>query len=238
MRFVVISCRFVVQIFNAMNTTSQLNKIKTQLPDYIKIVAVSKTKPAELIKDLYTNSGHKIFGENRVQELCSKHTMLPLDIEWHLIGHLQSNKIKHVAPFVGMIQSVDSFRLLMQINKEAAKCKRIIPCLLQFHIAREEAKFGFTIEEVEQMLNDNLFYELSNITIKGVMGIATYTSDQSQIKSEFRTLYRYFEQLRSNFFSGFPDFCEVSMGMTNDYIIAADEGSTIVRVGSGIFGVR
>jgi len=221
-----------------MNSTDRLNLIRSIVPSNVKIVAVSKTKPAAMIEDLYAKSGHRIFGENRVQELEAKHTVLPVDIDWHLIGHLQTNKIRFISSYVGLIQSVDSFRLLHEINKEAIKCKRIIPCLLQFHIAREETKSGFSIEEASRMLDDNLFRELSNIMINGVMGIATYTTDNKQIETEFKTLYKYYNTLKSRYFEQIPGFCEVSMGMTNDYQIALGEGSTIVRIGSGIFGER
>jgi len=221
-----------------MNSTDRLNLIRSIVPTNVKIVAVSKTKPAAMIEDLYAKSGHRIFGENRVQELEAKHAVLPVDIDWHLIGHLQTNKIRFISSYVGLIQSVDSFRLLHEINKEAIKCKRIIPCLLQFHIAREETKSGFSIEEASRMLDDNLFRELSNIMINGVMGIATYTTDNKQIETEFKTLYKYYNTLKSRYFEQIPGFCEVSMGMTNDYQIALGEGSTIVRIGSGIFGER
>jgi len=221
-----------------MNSIDRLNEIKAKLPADIKIVAVSKTKPAEMIEELYEKSGHKFFGENRVQELAVKYSVLPADINWHLIGHLQTNKIKYISPFVGLIQSVDSFRLLEEINKEAVKNNRIISCLLQFHIAREETKFGFSMHEAEKMLDDISFSKLSNIAIKGVMGIATYTTNNQQIRTEFNTLYKYFSTLKSKYFDQRADFKEISMGMTSDYQIAVQEGSTIVRIGSGIFGTR
>ena len=221
-----------------MNSIDRLNDIRFKVPANVKIVAVSKTKPASMIEELYAKAGHRIFGENRVQELDSKHSVLPGDIEWHLIGHLQTNKIKYIAPYVGLIQSVDSYKLLFEINKEAVKCNRIIPCLLQFHIAREETKYGFSIDEALQMLDDDSFQELSNILIKGVMGIATFTNDNQQIRSEFKTLYNYYNRIKSEYFMENPDFCELSMGMTDDYLLALDEGSTIIRIGSGIFGKR
>ena len=221
-----------------MKPADRLYEIKSLVPASVKIVAVSKTKPALMIEDLYQDSGHRVFGENRVQELDAKQKILPQDIDWHLIGHLQTNKIRYIAPYVGLIQSVDSFRLLQEINKEAIKCDRVIPCLLQFHIASEETKYGFSLDEVKQMLDDKLYLGLSNVTIGGVMGIATYTSDSMQIKSEFRTLNDYYNTLKINYFANQPEFCEISMGMTNDYEIAIDEGSTIVRIGSGIFGER
>ena len=232
------SCRFVFLKNKIMNSFDRLNEIRSKLPVNIKIVAVSKTKPASIIKELYEQSGQRIFGENRVQELDVKHSMLPEDIDWHLIGHLQTNKIRYIAPYVGLIQSVDSFRVLNEINKEAIKNNRKIPCLLQFHIAREEAKYGFSFDEAKQMLDDISFNELSNVEINGVMGIATYTTDIQQIRTEFNTLFNYFNSIKSIYFSQQTDFKEVSMGMTDDYQIAVQEGSTIVRIGSGIFGTR
>lgn len=221
-----------------MNPVNRLNEIRATVPENVKIVAVSKTKPASTIELLYNETDQRLFGENKVQELEAKHDILPLDIEWHFIGHLQTNKIKYIAPFVSLIHGVDSFRLISEINKEALKQKRIIPCLLQFHIAREEAKYGFSFEEAKQMLDNHLFYELSNISVKGVMGMATYTNDQQQIRAEFKTLYNYYQSIKSSYFTQEPDFCEISMGMTDDYLLAIEEGSTIVRIGSGIFGER
>jgi len=221
-----------------MNAADRLNEIKAKVPTNVSIVAVSKTKPAAMIEELYISCGHKSFGENKAQELSAKQKILPADIDWHFIGHLQTNKIRFIASYVGLIQSVDSFRLLREINKEAFKCKRVIPCMLQFHIAKEEAKFGFSIDEVYEMLDDNMFHELSNISLKGVMGMATLTTNHNQIRTEFRMLFNYYSALRSKYFSDTPGFSEVSMGMTDDYLIAIDEGSTIIRIGSGIFGER
>jgi PLP dependent protein len=219
-----------------MNYVERFKQIKVAIPANIKIVAVSKTKPAALIEELYQQTGHTIFGENKVQELMAKQRLLPNDINWNFIGHLQTNKIKFIAPYIGLIQSVDSLKLLTEINKEAIKCKRVIPCLLQFHIAREDAKFGFSMEEAIRMLNDSRFHELSNISIQGVMGMATYTDDKHQIVKEFKTLFNYFQILKSRYFHNIMDFREISMGMTADYKLAIDEGSTIIRIGSGIFG--
>jgi hypothetical protein len=221
-----------------MDAVDRFNEIKAKIPADVAIVAVSKTKPAALIQELYKESGHKMFGENKVQELEAKHQILPSDINWHFIGHLQTNKIRYIAPYVGLIQSVDSFRLLREINKEALKCKRVIPCLLQFHIAREEAKFGFSFDEANQMLGDRLFRELSNISIDGVMGMATYTTDSHLIRAEFTTLVKYYHALKAGQLADKPEFKEVSMGMSDDYLIAIEEGSTLVRIGSGIFGDR
>jgi PLP dependent protein len=221
-----------------MNSVDRLNDIRSKVPANVKIVAVSKTKPVPMIDELYKETGQRIFGENKVQELDAKHRQLYDDITWHFIGHLQTNKIRYIAPYVGLIQSVDSFRLIHEINKEAIKYNRVIPCLLQFHIAREEAKYGFSIDEATRMLDDNSFHELSNIAITGVMGMATYTIDNHQIRSEFKALFNYYNTLKSRFFIQNPDFCEISMGMTDDYLLAIEEGSTIIRIGSGIFGDR
>lgn len=218
-----------------MNSVDRIFEIRTKVPANVKIVAVSKTKPAKAIELLYRETGQRLFGENKVQELEAKHEILPADINWHFIGHLQTNKIKYIAPFVSLIQSVDSFRLIREINKEAIKQNRIIPCLLQFYIAMEEAKYGFSFEEASQMLDDKVFQELSNISVKGVMGMATYTKYRQQIRTEFKTLFKYYTNLKSSYFIQDPDFCEISMGMTEDYQLAIEEGSTIVRIGSGIF---
>ena len=221
-----------------MNSVERLEEIRSKIPSHVKVVAVSKTKPANMVEDLYLKAGQRIFGENRVQELEAKHIVLPHDIEWHLIGHLQTNKVKFVVPYIGMIQSVDSFRLLNEINSEASKKNRIIPCLLQFHIAEEDTKYGFSLEEACAMLDNELLYQFKNVEIKGVMGIATYTSDVKQIRSEFKTLYNNFDYLRKTYFGSSQGFSEVSMGMTNDFELAVEEGSTILRIGSGIFGER
>ncbi len=221
-----------------MNSVKRFGALRAEIPQNVKIVAVSKTKPASEIEELFSQSGHKAFGENKAQELYAKYKILPTQIEWHFIGHLQTNKIKLISPYISMIQSVDSFRLLMEINKEAIKCNRIIPCLLQFHIASEEAKYGFSIIEAKEMLDNNLFQGLKSISVKGIMGMATFTDDRKQISSEFKTLHAYYDLLKSMYFSRQPDFCEISMGMTDDYPIAIEEGSTIIRIGSGIFGER
>jgi len=221
-----------------MKLADRLNEIRAKVPANVKIVAVSKTKPAETINLLYTETGQRLFGENKVQELEAKHGVLPEDIEWHFIGHLQTNKVKYIVPYINLIQSADSFRLLREISKEAKKCDRVIPCLLQFHIASEEAKFGFSIEEATRMLDDDSLGELSNISFKGVMGMATFTKDEQQIRKEFKQLLRYFNKIKSEYFALNHEFCEISMGMTDDYHLAIEEGSTIVRIGSGIFGER
>lgn len=213
------------------------HNIKDSLPEGVRLVAVSKTKPEEDIMTLY-NEGQRIFGENKAQELKGKYEHLPKDIEWHLIGHLQTNKIKYIAPFVSMIHSIDSYELLKEVNKHAIKHERVLNCLLQFHIAQEETKFGFVLDECEAMLIDPDFADLQNIKICGVMGMASLTDNQEQIHREFHTLHEYFKLLKDKYFSNNPDFKELSMGMSEDYPIAIEEGSTLVRVGSAIFGAR
>lgn len=203
----------------------------------VTLVAVSKTKPVEAISHLY-DQGQRIFGENKVQELVEKHEKLPKDIEWHLIGHLQKNKVKYIAPFVKMIHSVDSLELLVTINKEAAKNNRVIDVLLQFHIAKEDTKFGLDLHEAIELLDQNIKNELPNIQICGVMGMATFTDNTTLVQREFKQLKLYFEQLKSAYFINDDKFKEISMGMSGDYELAISEGSTMIRVGSAIFGTR
>ncbi len=213
------------------------NEIRASLPETVKLIAVSKTKPAEDITTLY-RLGQRAFGENKAQELKAKHEILPHDIEWHFIGHLQKNKIKYIAPFVSMIHSIDSFDLLKEVDKYAVKNNRTIPCLLQFHIATEETKFGFSIDECREMLQDPEFCNLNNVEIRGVMGMATFTDNKEQVRTEFRNLHNIFKELKDNFYQDSPQFKEISMGMTHDYDIAVEEGSTLIRIGSAIFGER
>jgi PLP dependent protein len=214
-----------------------ISLIKSMIPASVRLVAVSKTKPVSDILQAY-NSGQRLFGENRVQELLNKKDLLPADIEWHLIGHLQSNKVKFIAPFISMIQSVDSYKLLVAINSEALKNKRIIDCLLQIHIAAEETKFGFSIQELVEDLRSGNMLNLNNIRIRGVMGMATFTSDTDQVRKEFGYLRECFLSLKENYFKTTASFSEISMGMSGDYEIALQEGSTMVRIGSLIFGER
>ncbi|MDG1331950.1 MAG: YggS family pyridoxal phosphate-dependent enzyme [Crocinitomicaceae bacterium] len=214
-----------------------LSKIKSEIPADVQLVAVSKTKPSEDIQAAYY-AGQRVFGENRVQELVDKHEELPKDIEWHFIGHLQSKKVKNLAPFVSMIHAVDSMKLLREINKQALKNDRTISCLLQFHIAEEESKYGLSLEEAQEILSSNEFVELQNISIVGVMGMATFTNDHEQVRDEFRTLENYFNVLKSHFFKFNDAFEHLSMGMSGDYKIAIEEGSTMIRLGSSIFGAR
>jgi len=211
--------------------------LKQSLPPDVRLVAVSKTRPVEDIMVAY-NTGQRCFGENRVQEILSKKDYLPADVEWHLIGHLQRNKIKLIVPFVSMIQSVDSLRLLSAIDSEASKINRIVDILLQMHIAREETKFGFSREEIEAMMLSPELKEFRFIRICGLMGMATFTSDPGQVQMEFRSLAGLFNELKRKYFYADDSFREISMGMSGDYEIAIKEGSTIIRVGSLIFGGR
>jgi hypothetical protein len=220
-----------------MNIAVNIAKIKNNLPAGVKLVAVSKTKPNEDILAAY-QAGHKIFGENKVQELVRKYEQLPKDIEWHFIGHLQTNKVKLIVPFVHLIHGVDSFKLLKVIDSEAKKMNRQMNCLLQFYIAEEETKFGLTLSEAEEILRSPDFKSLKNICVAGVMGMATYTENAGQIRNEFKLLNTIFKALKNEYFSGVKSFTEISMGMSDDYQIAIEEGSTLIRVGSKIFGER
>lgn len=214
----------------------QIEVALTAFPQTVRLVAVTKTKPVAMLAEAYA-AGSRIFGENKVQEMAEKQPQLPQDIQWHLIGHLQSNKVKYIAPFVSLIHSVDSLKLLQEINKQAAKNNRVIDCLLQIHIAEEETKFGLSAEEARELLHSADVQQLSHIRITGLMGMATNTDDETQIRKEFRGLKQLFDQL-GEFRSDNVVFSELSMGMSGDYLIAAEEGSTLVRVGSAIFGNR
>ena len=204
-----------------------------------RLVAVTKTHPAEKIMEAY-NAGHRLFGENKVQELVEKREQLPHDIAWHLIGHLQTNKVKYIASFIDTIQSVDSLKLLAEINKRAEQLNRTTPinCLLQISIADEETKYGMDYEEAVALLQTDAYRNMHYIRVTGVMGIATNTEDEGKLRQEFRYLRTCFEKLRETFFIANPDFREISMGMTSDWELALEEGSTMLRVGSGIFGSR
>lgn len=214
-----------------------LLQLRNEIPEGVTLVAVSKTKPVSAILEAY-QAGQRIFGENKVQELCEKHEQLPTDIEWHLIGHLQSNKVKYIAPFVSLIHAVDSLKLLGEINKQALKNNRVISCLLQFHIAQEDTKFGLSLDEAIELIQSETFRSFQNIRITGVMGMATFTDNTEQIREEFRTLRHIFDELKARFFSNHTDFSIRSMGMSGDYREAIEEGSTLIRVGSSIFGER
>jgi len=213
-----------------------IQRIEQEIPDNVKLIAVTKTKPVAILEETY-NNGFRRFGENKVQEMGEKYNLLPKDIEWHMIGHLQSNKIKYIAPFVAMIHSVDSFKLLQEINKEAKKNNRIIKCLLQIFIAQEETKFGLSPEEAEEILQSTQLNSLENIKIAGLMGMASNTEDLDQVRSEFHGLKTLFESFKK-YNNDRVSMQEISMGMSGDYNIAAEEGSTFVRVGSAIFGSR
>ena len=215
----------------------KIASIKGQLPESVRLVAVSKTKPIELIQEAY-DAGHRIFGENKALEMRDKYEALPKNIHWHYIGHLQTNKVKYIAPFVKLIHAIDSFKLLKEINKQAAKNDRIISCLLQFHIASEDTKFGLNAEEAYEILNNPELKEFKNIRITGVMGMASNTFDTELVKQEFAYLRDIFQNVKFDFFLGDIFFREISMGMSGDFMIAAQEGSTLVRIGSSIFGER
>jgi len=220
-----------------MTIQENLTALKKKLPAGCTLVAVSKTQPVEKILQAYA-SGHRVFGENRAQELTAKYEALPKDILWHMIGHLQTNKVKYIAPFVSLIQSVDSPKLLEEINRQGLRAGRIIPCLLQVHIASEETKFGFSTGEAADLIASGIWQNLKNIEVKGLMGMATFTGDSQQVRKEFRNLRELFERLKSQTLPAPVRMQELSMGMSNDYQIALEEGSTMIRVGTAIFGVR
>ncbi|MCG8409817.1 MAG: YggS family pyridoxal phosphate-dependent enzyme [Bacteroidales bacterium] len=209
--------------------------LSNEIPSTVKLIAVSKTKPIQLIEEAY-QSGYRIYGENKVQELVEKYEALPKDIEWHMIGHMQSNKVKYIAPFVSLIHGIDSFKLLKVVNKEGAKNNRKINCLLQFHIAKEETKFGLDLNEALEFIKSPDFSDLKNINICGVMGMATYTENENTIRSEFKELVHIFNELKK--IIKLDTFKEISMGMSGDYKIAVEEGATMVRIGSMLFGKR
>ena len=216
-----------------MSITENLASIKKTIPERVTLVAVSKTKPNEALLEAY-EAGQRVFGENKVQEMVQKWETLPKDIQWHMIGHVQRNKVKYMAPFVSLIHGVDSFRLLKEINKQAEKHDRVIDCLLQMHIAKEETKFGLDDEELKALLTDSEFSNLKNVRIVGLMGMATFTDNQDQIQSEFAYLKSKYDWVAKQL----PEINTLSMGMSGDYAIAIDEGSTMVRSGSSIFGSR
>ena len=219
-----------------VNTSSYISILEFAKAHEVCLIAVSKTKPIETIKELY-DLGQRDFGENKVQELVEKHEALPKDIRWHMIGHLQSNKVKYIAPFVHFIHAVDSFKLMKEINKRAGKENRKINVLLQLHIAQEESKFGMNKEELTDIINDDVFREMENIQLSGLMGMASFIDDEKQVKQEFDLLKNVFEELKSKDIAG-DDFKEISMGMSGDYKIAIESGSTMIRIGSLLFGVR
>ena len=220
-----------------MSVQSKLQIIRKNVPTTVKLVCVSKFHPNDAIEEAY-NCGERIFGESKVQELCEKFETLPKDIQWHFIGHLQTNKIKYIVPFVSLIHGVDSYKLLDEINKQAEKAGKIVNCLLQIHIAAEETKFGFSESELLEMLWVGEWKALKNIQLCGLMGMATFTENHEQIQGEFKSLKLLFDKVKSEFFKETNPFSEISMGMSDDYQIAIEEGSTMIRVGSRIFGNR
>ncbi|MEE9461236.1 MAG: YggS family pyridoxal phosphate-dependent enzyme [Bacteroidales bacterium] len=220
-----------------MSIQENIRKLRAEIPGHVAIIAVSKRKPVEDIMQVY-EAGHRIFGENRVQELIEKQALLPGDIDWHMIGHLQTNKVKYIAGFVDMIHSVDSLKLALAIDREADKTGRVIPVLLQVYIADEESKFGFSEDELNSLLDSQEISVLRNIRIDGLMGMATYTEDLEKIRSEFRYLGEVFSRVKNAYFAGSDHFRQISMGMSGDYEIAIEEGSTMIRVGTVIFGAR
>jgi PLP dependent protein len=220
-----------------MDIKRNIEKVINSIPENVRLVVVSKTRSVSEIMEVY-NAGHRLLGENKAQELAGKYRQLPEDIQWHMVGHLQTNKVKYITPFVSMIHSVDSVKLLKTINKEAKKINRTIDCLLQFHIAMEESKFGFSEKEIAGLTEIFEKEDLSGVRIRGLMGMATYTDDLRQIRMEFRNLAGLFKKLKETVFNNSDSFNELSMGMSGDYVIAVEEGSTIVRIGSQIFGER
>lgn len=216
-----------------MDVSENIKKYKAELPENVKLVAISKTKPNEDILEAY-RAGQRIFGENKIQEMTSKWEELPKDIEWHMVGHVQRNKVKYMAPFVSLIHAVDSLKLLKEINKRAKKEERTINCLLQIKIAEEDSKFGISSEEAKEILKSEAYSKMENVRVIGLMGMATFTEDDAQVRSEFQYLKKVFDELSGQY----PDLKELSMGMSGDYKIAVECGSTMVRIGSSIFGER
>lgn len=216
---------------------NEITKIKSSLPATTRLIAVSKTKPVEDLQQAY-DAGQRVFGENKALEMRDKHEVLPNDIQWHFIGHLQTNKIKYIISYVSLIHSIDSCNLLNEVNIAAAKKDRVVDCLLQFHIADEDTKYGLSFDEAQELLNSPEYKAMNNIRIVGVMGMATFTDNQDQIRQEFRNLKSIFDRLKEQYFADNDSFKEISMGMSDDYPIAIEEGSTLIRVGSAIFGKR
>ncbi len=222
-----------------MSITTNLQKIQNGIPQGVRLVAVSKFHPVECIEEAL-QAGQCIFGESRAQEFEEKYEKLALhkEIEWHFIGHLQRNKVKFIVPYVSLIHSLDSLRLYRAINREGKKINRVVPCLLQLHIADEQSKYGFSYQECRELLQQGLWKEFEYVKLCGVMGMATLTNDENRVREEFSGLKQFFEEIKANFFANDPDFKEISMGMSQDYKIAIEEGSTLIRVGSKIFGER
>jgi PLP dependent protein len=220
-----------------MSIQSEIQRLKEELPASTKLLAVSKFHPVESIQEAYS-AGQRMFGESRAQELCEKAPLLPNDIEWHFIGHLQSNKIRQILPFVSLIHGIDSIRLLLEINKEGERIRRAVPCLLQIFVAQEETKFGFTPDECRNVFASEVLNDLPFVRIRGLMGMASLTDNKAQILMEFGLLKKLFDEIKNKRFLDNPTFSELSMGMSDDYVLAVNEGSTMVRIGSKIFGQR
>lgn len=220
-----------------MSIAENIKRVRNELPENVRLVAVSKFHPKEAIEEAYS-TGQRLFGESKVQEMTAKYESLPKDIEWHFIGHLQTNKIKYIVPYVALIHGVDSYKLLAEINKQAAKADRTVNCLLQLHVAQEETKFGFSFDECREMLAAGAWKELRNVQLCGLMGMASNTDDVEQIKSEFCSLSNFFREVKATWFADEEAFRELSMGMSHDYHEAIAAGSTLVRIGSELFGER
>lgn len=220
-----------------MNIAENLQQVLNELPEGVRLVAVSKFHPNEAIEEAY-RAGQRVFGESKVQEMTAKYESLPKDIEWHFIGHLQTNKIKHIVPYVALIHGIDSYKLLVEVNKQAAKAGKVVNCLLQLHIAEEETKFGFSFDECREMLAAGDWKNLNNIQLCGLMGMATNTEDNEQIDKEFCSLNSFFKEIKNSWFADTANFRELSMGMSHDYHQAITAGSSLIRVGSKIFGDR
>lgn len=220
-----------------MFIADNIHAFKQHLPSHVSLIAVSKTKPVEALLEAY-QAGQRLFGENKAQEMVQKASALPADVEWHFIGHLQTNKVKMIAPVVHTIHSIDSFKLLAEVNREAERSHRVIRCLLQFHIATEETKFGLDEAEGDDLIRQLQQHHWPHIVVAGVMGMATFTESQSTVRAEFRQLRHLFTQMKERWFASDDRFCEISMGMSGDYQIAVEEGSTCVRIGTAIFGER
>lgn len=220
-----------------MSIKDNLLKIKQSIPSNVTLIAVSKTKPVKDILQAY-QVGQRVFGENKAQEIKEKYAILPKDIQWHMIGHLQENKVKYIVPFVSMIHSVDSLKILLAINKRAVLCNRVIDCLFEMDISHEESKFGLSMEELTTLLSSDEYKQMQNVRICGLMGIGSITNDREQTRKEFHALKNMFSEIKQKFFANSEYFSQISMGMSSDYDLAIQEGSTMVRIGSDIFGAR
>lgn len=220
-----------------MSVAEQITRLQKELPEGVNLLAISKYQPIEAIQEAY-DAGQRMFGENHIQEMAAKAAALPKDIQWHFTGHVQTNKIKYMAPFVNLIHAVDSFRLLREIDKHAAKHERRIDCLLQIHIAQEDTKYGLSVDECRHLLSEEPWRELQHVRITGLMAMGSNTDDMEQVRSEFKQIKNLFDEIKEKYFPDEPSFCQISEGMTDDYPIAIEEGSNIVRIGSMIFGER